>query len=852
MANYADLKKAISDVIKANGAQQITGQVLQNTLLSIVSTIGANYTFAGIATPQTNPRTPDQNVFYIAGEGTYAYFSGLTIDVGQLGILKYNGTWKKEVLEIGAGGGNMILDWNTDKATTRKQVLMKNRKPGVQISYNEPGKGWVNEQFIGAKIDDNVWISSFFWVKVDNNIIPTEDFSEIDLVWEEGKRLFNGAVQNDPLYKISQYIPIEEGTIINLSAETSTYGVSPITLYINSYRPDSKPGYNGRLVLTNGKFVSYKYMIPKGIVGFRICTLVNSKGKVLISKDKISNIDLLVDKHHKALDYKDKLMIFTQTIKGSDYPQKRETPILLNGNLYTIKLKSDNSKILNNWQLWGKTEDSQTRIRSLNNTDLNETLEFEYKPTEDIYSLGCGYGGSQASDLNITYEVFVGDSKRIHDLEKKVFDMNLSLSEANKALTTVNYTEAIEDYYIDNSYLGKDRSDWITADGFEGKEYSVTEGEKILISGSAKAGAYNVYSFVNAAKKFVSGKNGGYGITIIKEETVVPKGAVAVRVMNDKSRNLDGGIQVYRSDALGKSVAYSNIKNQDVTFDFDDFYKLGTVKNDSYNFEEEIIGLIVAGQSNTDGRIPNKDFPAKGTIDTTDDITFIKQIENCKFMKGDTEATYSEPSKNFAARDNKNTWAFDDIVYNCIDNHLKKNGGAKDFYVCKQSRGNTSIQMRYQTSFSAEIYKFKEKKWYSQLYHMKLLVERALELNPNIKFKAILWHQGEGDYQNKYDGTYYVDMGRMIYWIRGLVGNPRLPFIFGTVPKNSKQFGEHVYNDMKKIAENINDVYMIELPDCENWVQDGMDIHFGAKEATKFGIDVFKILRDRLKIFGNN
>lgn len=100
MANYADLKKAISDVIKTNGAQQITGQVLQNTLLSIVSTIGANYTFAGVATPQTNPGTPDQNVFYIAGEGTYTNFSNLKIDTGQLGILKWNRTWSKEVIQI--------------------------------------------------------------------------------------------------------------------------------------------------------------------------------------------------------------------------------------------------------------------------------------------------------------------------------------------------------------------------------------------------------------------------------------------------------------------------------------------------------------------------------------------------------------------------------------------------------------------------------------------------------------------------------------------------------------------------------------------------------------------------------
>lgn len=65
-------------------------------------------TFAGIATPTTNPGTPDGPVFYIAGEGTYANFSNIVIEAGQLGILKWNGTWSKEVLEIGAGGGSGV------------------------------------------------------------------------------------------------------------------------------------------------------------------------------------------------------------------------------------------------------------------------------------------------------------------------------------------------------------------------------------------------------------------------------------------------------------------------------------------------------------------------------------------------------------------------------------------------------------------------------------------------------------------------------------------------------------------------------------------------------------------------
>lgn len=168
MGNYEQLKQAVSNVIKSNGTQAITGQVLQNTLLTIINSLGGNYQFVGIASTSTNPGTPDQNVFYLAREGTYTNFSNLTIDAGQLGVLKWNGTWSKQVLEIGGGSGNFILEWNTDVATTRKQVPNKYRKGGLQISYKTPEKEWVNEQYIGILFDNNSWGNNENWEQIPN------------------------------------------------------------------------------------------------------------------------------------------------------------------------------------------------------------------------------------------------------------------------------------------------------------------------------------------------------------------------------------------------------------------------------------------------------------------------------------------------------------------------------------------------------------------------------------------------------------------------------------------------------------------------------------------------------------
>lgn len=110
MGGYTRLKAAIAAAIKANGNNEITGAMMQVVLNTIVSTVGANRTFVGIANENTNPGTPDSNVFYIAYKaGNYVNFqseaSNLTVKPGELAIL-YNGTnnWDKFVIGMSSDG----------------------------------------------------------------------------------------------------------------------------------------------------------------------------------------------------------------------------------------------------------------------------------------------------------------------------------------------------------------------------------------------------------------------------------------------------------------------------------------------------------------------------------------------------------------------------------------------------------------------------------------------------------------------------------------------------------------------------------------------------------------------------
>lgn len=77
------------------------GQATSN----ILAALDEGYLYVGMATPNTNPRTYNHKVFYLASEaGTYTHFGGLI--VSGLTVLKNSGNgWDKEELNITGGGG---------------------------------------------------------------------------------------------------------------------------------------------------------------------------------------------------------------------------------------------------------------------------------------------------------------------------------------------------------------------------------------------------------------------------------------------------------------------------------------------------------------------------------------------------------------------------------------------------------------------------------------------------------------------------------------------------------------------------------------------------------------------------
>lgn len=101
MGGYEELIAGIKAVVRRNGRREITGDALQQVLVGMVSAIGANSAFAGVATPDTDPGSPDANVFWIAATpGTYAHFGNAAVTASAI-LSNETGSWVATPLNFG-------------------------------------------------------------------------------------------------------------------------------------------------------------------------------------------------------------------------------------------------------------------------------------------------------------------------------------------------------------------------------------------------------------------------------------------------------------------------------------------------------------------------------------------------------------------------------------------------------------------------------------------------------------------------------------------------------------------------------------------------------------------------------
>ena len=104
MANYSNLLATIAANIYQNNNNEVTADMVKTAMDAVVACIGNGYLYKGVATPATDPSTPDEMVFYLASEaGTYTNFGGIVVAAGEVAILRGSGSsWSKDATGINA------------------------------------------------------------------------------------------------------------------------------------------------------------------------------------------------------------------------------------------------------------------------------------------------------------------------------------------------------------------------------------------------------------------------------------------------------------------------------------------------------------------------------------------------------------------------------------------------------------------------------------------------------------------------------------------------------------------------------------------------------------------------------
>lgn len=115
MADYNQLKTAIAEVIRTNGNEEITGEVLQYVLIEMVSALGKDFQLAGVGTPETEPGVRDENCAWLLGAGTYNNFgTAFVVEENELGVVMFNGSYTVRKITVGRRTVNTIQQGGTN------------------------------------------------------------------------------------------------------------------------------------------------------------------------------------------------------------------------------------------------------------------------------------------------------------------------------------------------------------------------------------------------------------------------------------------------------------------------------------------------------------------------------------------------------------------------------------------------------------------------------------------------------------------------------------------------------------------------------------------------------------------
>ena len=278
--------------------------------------------------------------------------------------------------------------------------------------------------------------------------------------------------------------------------------------------------------------------------------------------------------------------------------------------------------------------------------------------------------------------------------------------------------------------------------------------------------------------------------------------------------------------------------------DFGVYYQRGAY-GQSFDYSKKPC-ILAGGQSNAAGRAPYIRFPfdlcgESGTPTspfTLPNVQYLGATEDFG-TSGSAFADATIRQKN-ETESSDNSWSFDSVTYACLTN--ASYGNQADIHVVKRAVGGTSIDVEGATNlhWTADYKNLTGNN--SLLKSLEGYVRTAEQLQASgYEIRAMVWHQGEGDSQNQGAASrYYTNFKKMITYIRGIVGNPFLPFYCGTISDNNHAdaYKNVVNAAMNQIAAEDQYVRVVDMSGAvleDSW-------HFDYKACIYFGKAIYNMM----------
>lgn len=386
MANNQDLKTAIANVIKTNSNNEITGELLQNALLSIINHFGAGAVFAGVAIPNTIPISLDVNSFYIANEnGTYVNFGGYTNTDNKFVVFR-NKTGSFEMIfsanikgEDGINGkdGRSIEDWEAKE-------YQYSVDPKISFLVLKDGALWENTDNATAEDipgESSIWVKKIDSVQlnVSGGALAYDSFKMYDTL-NFGDINSTGQTA-DGTYIIPYYIGGSDDYLIqNVNLRASNYNIPT-------------GGISGKIVIFDTTFTGNE--ITK-LVATAVHPITVDNSKIISDLNIRFKGNQVYGLAFDESVYYRNLVFFSENLSAERYP------ILF--NTYDLNVGSESSNVytrkLNLSPLWTIAIESTGRLLSdafQENESLGERKVMTLKNIDSVIAIGSSLTAGQVS-----------------------------------------------------------------------------------------------------------------------------------------------------------------------------------------------------------------------------------------------------------------------------------------------------------------------------------------------------------------------------------------------------------------------------------------------------------------------